>query len=108
MLKSVLISELAITHTRKSFCSEISSTFSFYARELNFMTKCRKMNKIYYEIIKSSGKYGKKKKNITKLPIHKKVYTKPCIFRYSSNTVKSSKLKHFLSKSRENFHSKHL
>ena len=52
----------------------------------------------------------KKKEKYYKLnsPIHGKVYAESCIHRYSSNTVKFTKLKHFLSKSRDNFHSKHI
>ena len=44
----------------KKFCLEISSTISFYARELNLVSKCRQMNKLYCEIIKRRGKYGEK------------------------------------------------
>ena len=56
-----------ITHnTVISFRLEISSVFSFYARELNLVSKCRQMHKLYSEIIKSRGKYGgKKKRNIS-------------------------------------------
>ena len=50
----------AIPHN-KSFCSDISRVLSFYARELNLVSKCRKMNKLYCEILKIRGKYGKKK-----------------------------------------------
>ena len=45
----------------KSFCSEISSAFSFYDRELDMVSKCRQMNKLYCKIIKISGNYEKKK-----------------------------------------------
>ena len=55
------IFRVEITDTIKSFHSEISSTFSFYDRELNLAAKCRQMNKPYCEIIKSRGKHGKKK-----------------------------------------------
>ena len=48
----------------KSFQSEISSTFSFYARDLNLVSKCRQVNKLYCEIIKSRGKYWKKNLSI--------------------------------------------
>ena len=41
---------------RKSFNSDISSTFTFYVRELNLVSKCRQMNKLYREIIKDRGK----------------------------------------------------
>ena len=51
---------LALVTHGKSFLSEISSAFNFYARELNLVSKCRQMNKLC-EIIKSRGKYGKKK-----------------------------------------------
>ena len=44
----------------KVFVSKISSAFSFYARELNLMSKCGHMNKFYCEIIKIRGKYEKK------------------------------------------------
>ena len=53
---------LALMKTRgKSFQSEISSAFSFYARDLNLVSKCRQMKKLYCEIIKNNGKYGGKK-----------------------------------------------
>ena len=47
------IFQVEITDTIKRFRLEISSTFSFYARELNLVSKCRQMNKIYCEIIKN-------------------------------------------------------
>ena len=47
---------LALMTCGKSFQLEISSTFSFYARELNLVSKCRQMNTLYCEIIKSMGK----------------------------------------------------
>ena len=56
---TLFILALAFVTRGKSFCSEISSAFSFYARELNLVSKCRQMNKLYCEIIK---KYGKKTK----------------------------------------------
>ena len=40
------VSALALTPIRKSLCIEISSTVIFHGRELNFMSKCRKMNKL--------------------------------------------------------------
>ena len=46
---------LALTHIIKSFCSKISSAFIFYARELNFVSKCRQKNKLYCGIIKIRG-----------------------------------------------------
>ena len=52
--------DLALVTRGKSFQSEISSAFSFYANDLNLVSKCRQMNKLYCEIIKSKGKYGKK------------------------------------------------
>ena len=48
--------------TIKCFRSQISRAFSFYARELNLEAKCRQINKLYCEIIKSRGKYGEKMK----------------------------------------------
>ena len=58
------------SHT-KSFCSEISSAFCFYASELNLVSKCRQMNKLNCEIIKIRGKYGKNTKYYElKSPIH--------------------------------------
>ena len=73
----------------------------FFTIELNFVSKCRQMNKLNCEIIKIWGKYGKKKAKYYELksPIHGKVYTESCISRYSSNMVKFTKLKHFLSES---------
>ena len=91
--------QVEITDTIKSFCLEIFSAFSFYARELNLMSKCRQMNKLYCEIIKIGGKDGRKKHYELKSPIRRKVYTESCIRRYSSNTVRFTKSKHFLSKS---------
>ena len=41
----------------------------FYARELNLVPKCREMNKLYCEIIKSKGKYKKKKKKLFSVEI---------------------------------------
>ena len=41
---------------------EFERNFHVYARELNLVSKCRKMNKFYCEIIKSRGKYGEKMK----------------------------------------------
>ena len=52
---------LALVTCGKSFQSEISSAFSFYARELNLVSKCRQMNDFYCEIIKSWEKYGGEK-----------------------------------------------
>ena len=49
-------------YSRSSFQLEISSAFSFYARELNLVSKSRHMNKLYCEIIKTRGKYWKKRK----------------------------------------------
>ena len=51
---------LALVTRGKSFQSEISSAFSFYARELNLVSICRQMNKLYSEIIKRRGKDGEK------------------------------------------------
>ena len=56
------LSRVEITDAIKSFCSEISSAFIFYARELNLVSKCRQINKLYCEIIKSRGKYIEKTK----------------------------------------------
>ena len=53
---------LALASIRKSFRSEISSAFIFYAEELNFVSKCRQMNKFYCGIIKIRDWYKKKKK----------------------------------------------
>ena len=55
---------IEITDTIKSFCLEISIAFSFYAGELNLVSKCRQMNKLYCEIIKIRGKCGGKKSEI--------------------------------------------
>ena len=69
-----------------------------YDRELNLMSKYRQMNKLYSENIKIRGKYGKKLEYYKlKSPKRGKVYTKSCIRRHSTNTVKFTKLKHFLS-----------
>ena len=45
------VSALALPQTRKSFCSEISSAVIYYDRELNLVSKCRKMNNLYWGII---------------------------------------------------------
>ena len=55
------IFRVEVTDTIKSFHSEISSAFSFYARELNLVSKCRQMNKLHCEIIKIRENYGKNK-----------------------------------------------
>ena len=55
------LAQALVTHG-KSFQSEISSAFSFCARELNLVSKCRQMNKLYFEIIKSRESMGKKTK----------------------------------------------
>ena len=47
---------LALVTCRKKFQSEISSASSFYARELNLVSRCRLMNKLYSKMIKSSEK----------------------------------------------------
>ena len=50
------------------------------------------MNKLYCEIIKIRGWYGKKLEYYElKSPIHRKVYTESCIRHYSSSTVKFMK-----------------
>ena len=58
------ILRVEITDTIKSFSLEIYSAFSCHARELNLVSKCRQMNKLYCEIINIRRKYGKKKKKI--------------------------------------------
>ena len=60
MGKTNKIFRVEITDAIKSFRSEIFSSFSFYARKLNLVSKCRQMNKLYCEIIKIRGNYGKK------------------------------------------------
>ena len=57
------IFRVEITDIIKSFISKTSRELSFYARELNLVSKCRQMNKFYCEIIKIREKYGGKKIN---------------------------------------------
>ena len=44
--KNLCVSAIVLMRIRKSFCSEISSAFIFYAREPNLVSKCRQMNKL--------------------------------------------------------------
>ena len=37
----------AIPHNER-FCSEISSTFRFHARELNIVSECKQLNKLFF------------------------------------------------------------
>ena len=48
---------------------------SFYARELNLVSRCRQMNKLHCEIIKIRGKYEKKKTNPTIPPSPPTLFT---------------------------------
>ena len=50
---------LALVTRGKSFQSEISCAFSFYAKELNLVSKCRQIHKLDCEIIKSGESMGK-------------------------------------------------
>ena len=51
---------------------------------------------------------GEKKYYKLKSLVHRKVYTESYIRHYSSNMVKFIKLKHFVSKSRDNSHFKRI
>ena len=51
----MFIHEIAISRIRKSFRSDISSAIIFYGKELNLVSKCTKMDNLYWGIIKIRG-----------------------------------------------------